>query len=179
VGQLGRRFWWLFLPLIALGILLGLRALRPAAMENLNKTAPEISLPLLEGQGRLDLPALRGRVVLLDFFATWCPPCQKEMPVLARLAERHKDKGLQVIGIDAIDREQGGIPRVRRFVARFGLPFPIALDYREEAADAYRVEAIPTLVLIDREGMVRAVYQGAREEAELEEALLELLQERP
>lgn len=180
MNRLGRwllsHSYLLLVVLFALPLYLALRSLEPATMAHLGKEAPELSLPLLEGDERLSLAGLRGQVVLLDFFATWCPPCREELPALARLSARYQERGLTVIGIDSIDREQGGLESVRRFVTRLGLRFPIALDYGEKASGLYRVEAIPTVVLIDREGVVREVFQGSRSEAVLEAAILELLE---
>lgn len=160
------------IALVLVGIFLGIRSLRPPGAVHLDQPAPDIELPILRSEGEtLSLSSLRGNVVLLDFFATWCPPCREELPILVKLQERYRDQGLTVIAIDAIEREQGGIQQVERFVERFKMDFPVLLDEGEEAAALYRVEAIPTLFLIDREGIVRAVYQGVQSEQELTTAI--------
>jgi peroxiredoxin len=168
---------WVPLGLALLGaIALAISALRPAGAVHVGREAPEVSLPLLEG-GELSLSSLRGKVVLLDFFATWCRPCREEMPSVIRLAEREGPNGLAVVGVNWIEHEPDGPPVVEYFVRRANLPFPVVLDVGDAATQLYRVEAIPTLFLIDRAGVVRAVYQGVQDEAELTQAIQALLSE--
>lgn len=166
----------LVLGAVALAVSLVSSSLRPAAAANVGKPAPEIVLPALGG-GELPLRRAEGEVLVLDFFATWCPPCREEMPALARLSARYADRGVYFIGVDSIEREEGGPKAVSRFVSRMKIPFPVALDVGREASAAYRVDAIPTTIFIDRKGIVRAVYQGAQPESVLAATIEDLLAE--
>lgn len=105
----------------------------------------------------VSLPALRGKVILLDFWATWCAPCRQDIPDLIALQKRHVDEGLVVIGmsLDTLPEEA-----VRDFVRKAGITYPVVLA-GSEIADVYAVEALPTKVLIDRSGKIRERKVGA------------------
>lgn len=124
--------------------------------------APALDLPLATGPGaadgdRVSLEGLRGRVVLLDFWASWCGPCRQSIPALNRVHDRYGDR-IEMLGVNI----EGGLPRsrVQSAHARFGAEFPSVQDVRGEAQSMYRVQSIPTLVLIDRAGTVRWVETG-------------------
>ncbi len=120
------------------------------------RPAPPFSLPSLTGGGKKALADYRGSVVLLNFWATWCGPCRREMPALDRLARRYRDQGLTVLGI-SLDEEPAV---VKSFIRRLDVRFPILHDPEQEVARAYKVFAYPTSFLLDRQGTVRAVYLG-------------------
>lgn len=105
----------------------------------------------------VSLSALRGNVVLLDFWATWCAPCRQDIPDLIALQTRYADEGLIVIGmsLDTLPEEA-----VRDFVRKAGITYPVVLS-GTEIAQAYAVEALPTKVLIDRSGQIRERKLGA------------------
>lgn len=119
--------------------------------------APEIGLERLDG-GTMRLSDLRGRVVLLNFWATWCAPCREEMPLLAQIYREYHDRGLEVLGINLTSHDDLG--EVRRFVEQFALPFPILLDHNGRAERDYRIFGVPTTVLVTREGIVHRVVVG-------------------
>lgn len=120
--------------------------------------APDFSLPTLEGRA-VTLSALRGQVVLLNFWATWCPPCREEMPSIERLHRELGDQGLVVLAVD-VDES----PRlVAKFMKDFGLSFPALLDARSEVASRYGVGGLPTTWLIDRRGRVVGGAVGPRD----------------
>jgi thiol-disulfide isomerase/thioredoxin len=137
---------------------------------------PPLALKTLAGD-HVDLARLRGRVVLVNFWATWCAPCVEEMPALARLRQRLAPRGFEVIAVN-----QGEMPqRVNAFVSRTGLDLPILMDRDKEAARAWRVRALPTTFLVDAGGRIRFHAEGEIDTGEaLESLILPLLpRERP
>jgi cytochrome c biogenesis protein CcmG, thiol:disulfide interchange protein DsbE len=121
--------------------------------------APGFALPSL-ASGTTDLGRLRGRVVLVNFWATWCPPCVQEMPSLERLHEALGPEGLSVIGI-SIDEDEAA---VRDFVARHGVRFPILRDPGgHTAASAYRTTGWPETFIIGSDGTIQRIVVGPAE----------------
>ena len=121
--------------------------------------APAFSLPVLGGDASLSLESLRGKIVLLNFWATWCKPCEDEMPAMERLYRALGSQGFELIAI-SVDED----PRaVEEFTTRMGLTFPILLDPEKRAADAYQSYRFPESYLIDREGVLVTRYIGPRD----------------
>ncbi len=110
--------------------------------------APDFIVPRL-GSGTLSLKEAHGRLVFLNFWATWCPPCKEEMPSMERLYRRHKAQGFTIV---AISIDSGSAESVAAFMKRLGLTFPIGLDPKLEVANRYTVRALPSTFLIDRNG---------------------------
>lgn len=148
------------------------------------KLAPDFLLETLDG-GELRLSDLRGKGVVVNFWATWCPPCRKEIPQLVAAYERFRDQGLEIVAVNL--QESDSI--VRRYAEDFGMEFPIVIDRDGRVADKYRLIGLPTTYFIDRQGVVRSVFrgpflgeqqgtsvQGAIEESELEQRILEILE---
>ncbi len=121
---------------------------------------PRLALPTLDGR-RATLEDHAGKLVVLNFWATWCRPCTDEMPTLETLWRRYRDRGLVVLGV-AVDR---GAPRalLDPYVKGLALTFPILLDADMAAAGAWRVAAIPTTFVVRPGGEVAGVARGARE----------------
>lgn len=133
------------------------------------RPAPAFAVRDLDGRP-ITLDSLRGRVVLLDFWATWCAPCLKSMPELEALHRRYSGRGLTVLGVST---DEGGIDLVRKFARARKVTYPIALDdERDPAWAAYRVKAVPSAYLIDREGRIVAQWTGAAPAKKQLEALL-------
>jgi thiol-disulfide isomerase/thioredoxin len=146
-------------------------ALRP--MEH-GEAAPEIDLPRIDGTaGRLTLSSLRGKVVLLDFWATWCPPCIQMIPVLHDLHHEWAPRGVEFVGVDS-DGPQSTVQDVRDFLIERPAPYPIVMD-DGTANSLYKIRALPQMVLIDREGAVRRVFIGLTTRRELASAFAEVL----
>lgn len=121
--------------------------------------APDFTLPTLSG-APIRLADLRGKVVLLDFWVTWCSPCRAEMPALDALYRRYKDRGLEVL---AVNLDTVSTSTVQAFVREVGTTFRVALDPSSSTARTYRVVGLPTAYLIDRAGNVVVQEIGGRD----------------
>ena len=150
----------------------------PAAFvpPTLPRSAPGFSLTDLSGK-RVSNASLKGKVVLLDFWATWCPPCVKSMPELQSLHAKYASRGFQVVGV-SIDEGATAAAKVKKFIGAKRITYPIAIDSGKSAAwEAFRVKAVPAAYLLDREGRIVAQWTGAPADmAQLEAKLEELLQ---
>jgi peroxiredoxin len=137
------------------------------------EAAQEFTLPNLDGQA-VSLSDYGGSVVVLNFWASWCPPCKAEMPALQQAYDRHKDDGLVVLGINTTFMDD--LPAAEDFAAGMELTFPILLDEDGQVSDVlYFVRSLPTSVWIDREGIVRHVQFGEMNAEQIEEWAAELL----
>lgn len=114
------------------------------------KAAPELNLPTLDG-GRVNLADLRGRVVLVNFWATWCPPCRLEMPSMERLSQRLAKRPFTVLAVNAGESAK----TIRPFLDEVALTFPILLDQDGTRMRAWRVLVLPTSFLVDKQGRIR------------------------
>ena len=123
------------------------------------QAAKEFSVPT-PGGTTFRLADYRGKVVFLNFWATWCPPCKEEMPAMERLHQRYKDKGLVVL---AISVDADGAPIVTPFVNEYKLTFPIGLDRKMVVAEQYGVRGLPTSFLVDKQGTLVGLALGPRE----------------
>jgi len=141
-------------------------ALRP--IEH-GEAAPEFNLPRVDNTpGRLALSSLRGKVVLLDFWATWCPPCVQMIPVLHDLHQEWAPRGVEFVGVNS-DGPQSTVDDIRAFLVERPAPYPIVLD-DGTANTLYKIRALPQMVLIDREGAVRKMFIGLTSRRELASA---------
>jgi cytochrome c biogenesis protein CcmG/thiol:disulfide interchange protein DsbE len=120
-----------------------------------NGEAPDFRLAAPDG-GSLSLSDLRGRVVVLNFWATWCTPCRAEMPALEQVYRAHQDEGLVIVGIDV----QEAADRVSAFLPEVGVTFPILLDSDTRIATRYRATGLPASFIVDRHGIVRDIRLG-------------------
>jgi peroxiredoxin len=116
---------------------------------------PELQLPDLEGR-TVDLGQYRGRVVLVNFWASWCTPCVEEMPGILRLEEAMRDHPFAVIGVNVGEARL----RVRTATHRLGLDFPVLLDRDQAAFRAWGAEVLPTSYVLDVDGRIRYIAQG-------------------
>lgn len=108
------------------------------------------------------LADLRGKVVWLNFWASWCPPCQSETPVLRDMAERYRDRGLVVVGISV---QEASPANVAGYVARYQLGYPIAADSTGEIFRSFRLYALPTQFFLGTDGTIRTIVAGPMTEA--------------
>lgn len=119
--------------------------------------APEIGLNDLNGRA-VRMSSLRGNVVVIDFWASWCGPCRQEMPVLNGLYRRYRSQGLRVVGV-SVDRNVGN---ARQFLRRTPVSFPIVVDTGHQVANRYAPPRMPSSYIVDRHGVVRYVHEGFR-----------------
>jgi peroxiredoxin len=123
-----------------------------------------VALADLDGKP-IRLADLRGRPVWLNFWASWCPPCQQETPVLRGMHERYAGQGLALV---AISVQETSIEDVRAYAETYGLDYTIGFDATSAVFKTYRAYGLPTQVFIDREGIIRAVWKGPLTEAQAE-----------
>jgi len=136
--------------------------------------APDFTLKMLDGE-QVSLSQFRGQPVLINFWASWCPPCRLEMPDLVRAYEAHKKDGFVILAIDLTF--QDSLEGARRFADEFGMSFPVLLDETGEVTtDLYQLRGLPMSVFVDREGLVNRVYLGAMTGGQIDEFVGEILQ---
>lgn len=122
-----------------------------------SKIAADFTLTDMEGK-QVSLSQYRGKVVILNFWATWCPPCREEMPSMERLYQDYKDKGLVIL---AVNVDENGHKAVSQFLQRTPYSFPILLDSKSVAQNTYGVFRFPESFIIDRNGiMVKRIIGG-------------------
>ena len=144
----------------------------------IGQVAPGFALPIVAGDGaaegdRVRLADLRGKPVILDFWASWCPPCRRSMPLLDRLYRQHQSAGLHLVGINV---EPDLMPQQIAHVERsFGARFPSVQDADGAIQRAYGVVSLPTTVILDRDGKVVDVHVGVPDMDELNQQIRSLL----
>jgi peroxiredoxin len=140
--------------------------------------APAVAFKALgESAVPASLAALKGSVVYVDFWASWCTPCLRSMPALRTLYGKHRDQGFVVVGVN----KDVGAGEAERFLRRFPVSFPLVADADDAVAKAFDVKTMPSGYLIDRTGTVRHVYRGftGESEAALARDVQALLEKKP
>ena len=140
---------WLIGAMLATSAGLGSAAVTPAAL------APDFTLRSSDGPN-LRLNEQRGRVVLVNFWATWCGPCRQEMPHLNRLYEKYRASGFVLLGVNVDDDARNAIG----LATKLGVKFPVLLDTEKKVSQLYDLSAMPATVLIDKDGRVRFLHRG-------------------
>lgn len=137
-----------------------------------NFPAPDLNLPDLSGK-QVSLSDYRGSVVLVNLWATWCPPCREEMPTLQTFYEKYKDDGFVLIAID--QEETSDV--VQPFVDEFGLSFPVWLDLDYLAQKEFHTSNLPSSYVVDRDGVVRLMWIGGISKKNLEKYVPDVILE--
>lgn len=119
------------------------------------EVAPDFTLKSLQGNN-LRLEEYRGQVVLINFWASWCGPCRQEMPLLDRLHQRYQETGFAVLGVNV----EGKIKPAQELVDKTKVTFPVLIDADQKVSELYNLEAMPSTVVVDRNGVVRYIHLG-------------------
>jgi peroxiredoxin len=141
----------------------------PAGVNEGNQ-ARDFSLETLDGSS-VSLEDYRGKVVLVNFWATWCPPCRDEVPDIETTYRERRDEGFVVLGVN-VEEPRGA---VEPFVAEFDMTYPVLLDESGQVLKMYRAIGLPMSVVVDQEGVIRARHVGFLTAAQLERYLADLL----
>lgn len=166
LSSLKKRWEILMLVSLAAGVLWTVASRVPSAVGAPLSTAPspregflapDFTLDTLDGK-KVTLSELRGKVVVVNFWATWCLPCREETPALEKSYKRYKDSDAVILGINLTN--QDSISEVDSFVQEFGLTYPILLDRDGRVGYLYQVKGLPTTFFINREGVIRTVLVG-------------------
>jgi cytochrome c biogenesis protein CcmG, thiol:disulfide interchange protein DsbE len=135
--------------------------------------APPIALPRLEGGATASLADYHGRVVVLNYWASWCTPCRQESPLLERWHRRISTRGGTVLGVDSLDVTADA----RAFVRKFGLTYPMLRDRDGDTQRRFGVTGYPETLIVDRDGRIAALQRGPVDEAFLRRTVLPLLRD--
>lgn len=150
--------WVTGLSLGFLTLLMGLLLLIPRGDVSASlvpgQPAPDFDLPTLSGE-RIRLSDLKGNAVVVNFWASWCAPCRREMPEFQAVYDQFQEQGLVVLAVNVGDARVA----VADFVESVGMRFPVLIDEKEEAQNDYKILPLPATFFIDRTGVVRSIYQ--------------------
>ena len=151
---------------------LALSALLPAVA--MADEAPDFTLPANSGEN-LRLAELRGNVVMLNFWASWCGPCRQEMPLLEAMSQRYAAAGFTLLGIDVEEDNTDAI----KIVKDLKISYPILFDTENKVSKLYSVETMPTTVMVDKKGKIRYVNHGYKpgDENKYRDQIRELIKE--
>lgn len=153
------------LPLVFLTLVFGNNCLAAPVQ------APDVHLPTTDGE--VQLASLRGKVVYLDFWASWCLPCKKSFPWMHEMKQQYADQGLEIVAVN-LDKDRG---EADAFLRQMQVNFIVAFDEKGDTASMYQLKGMPSSYLIGRDGKVRASHVGFREsdKLQLEQAVKRLL----
>jgi thiol-disulfide isomerase/thioredoxin len=138
--------------------------------------APEFKIPRLESKGMISLKQFRGKVVYVDFWASWCGPCRQSLPALNDIRKEFRKKGFEVIAIN-LDEERDD---AMEFLKEFPVAYPTARDTSGKVPEAYGLVGMPTAYLVDKKGNVQLVHEGFKESdiEELKQKITTLLRQK-
>ncbi len=146
--------------------------------EGVSRVAPDLPTRTIDGRS-LPLGQLKGKVVILDFWATWCPPCREEIPHLVQLTEKYQERGLEIVGL-TIEDPTADLEKVQRFMQRFHINYPVGFSTSElfETYIGPGEQPIPQTLVFDRQGRLQAHLVGfdpRRDPQRLESLITRLL----
>ena len=150
---------WMKEPSVAEGIKIG-------------DKAPDFKLRTLEGDV-VNLSDYDGKRVLVNFWATWCPPCIKETPDMVAYYKAHQKEGIEILSVNLTSTETGSAP-VEAFVEKYEMPFKTVLDAMDEVSKVYQIAAVPTSYFIDADGIIHKKVEGGVSSAQLQQIFNEM-----
>ena len=177
--MLQARFIKVFLGVAGVAMLLWIWSISPRPTTAGSRLpAPELALPMQPNGPPTPLSSLKGKVVLLDFWATWCGPCRMSIPDLEAVYKKYRAQGLEVVGVSRDHAEtRGQIPAAAQAL---GITYPLVVsDDIPDINENYNVDSLPTLIMIDRQGNIAGVQTGYHAPGDLEAKVITLLKEQP
>jgi cytochrome c biogenesis protein CcmG/thiol:disulfide interchange protein DsbE len=161
------------LAVVAVAALLGLLVWKVANGSGKTAEPENFTLSRLDDSGKLELSSLRGKVVVLNFFASWCDPCKDEAPAVEKLWQQYRSRGVVVVGVDTKDFSGDA----RHFMQRYGLTYPVVHDGSGQLWGPYGVKALPETRVIDRQGKyVGQQFYGPVQAGDLRESIQQALE---
>lgn len=136
--------------------------------------APDFTIESYDGR-TVTLSKLRGQVVIVNFWASWCLPCREEAAYLEQTWRKYKDKGVMFVGVDWVDTPTNALA----YIKEFDITYPNGPDLGTKIAQAYRIQGVPETYYVDKRGMLRGVHIGPLKSPELDQKIDELLAENP
>ncbi|WP_102345727.1 thiol-disulfide oxidoreductase ResA [Bacillus sp. Marseille-P3661] len=146
----------LLILLGALGFTLYTNFFTEKELVGIGDQAPNFILNDLSGEP-IEFDSLRGKGVFLNFWATWCPPCEEEMPYMENMYHQYKDKGVEILAVNVGESNLA----VENFVNRKGLSFPVLMDSNTEVLETYGINPLPTTLLVDKNGEIIDIITGS------------------
>ena len=144
-----------FISATALSIIVAFTAANAFAGVSKGKLPPDFSLKSMSGEN-IRLSEMRGKVVMINFWATWCAPCRKEMPLLNDIYNKHKNSGFVLLGVNIDNTSK----KAEKMAKKLGINFPILFDSSKKVSEAYSVSAMPFTIILDKGGKVRQIHKG-------------------
>ncbi len=172
-GTASRRRWVVQATIIIGVTLMGVQAISDGVkvqrLPGIGVQAPAFSLDTASGEP-VTLASYKNQIVIVNFWASWCPPCRAEMPSLQTMHDRYKMQGVTVLAVNMTATESSAKQAVT-FMANGNFTMPLALDTQGKTMEAYRIRAYPTTVIIDQTGIVQHIFEGAVHHRTLEKAI--------
>lgn len=171
-------FFYFFISIIVLSCITGYSGdfFRKPTSKKLEKwgNAPDFTLPIVGG-GKFTLSSLKGKIIILDFWATWCQPCRQEIPDFIALKEKYKKEGLEIVGI-SLDEEEAP---VEKFSKKMGINYILVMGDENTVKKYGGIKGIPTTFIIAQNGNIVAKYIGYRPKKVFENGIKKLLENKP